>query len=266
MNASRLHIGSLVLLSVAVLVLLRWSSLAGYANAAYENLTYVSAPSAERAYTYGARHFDAQRAQDYDIARAEYFFNEVLARDPRYPYVQHQLARIAFLKGDFATALARIDAEIATNPNPSSYYVRGLIKGYMGDYDGAAQDYETYLKRDPNNWAAITDYAWVLLKANRPLDALNATDWGLASWPDNPWLLNGKATAHFELGQLELAYETAQAAQVAVARVTEADWLQAYPGNDPLIAREGIAAFKKAVGDNMHTISLALEKERESVR
>ena len=44
---------------------------------------------------------------------------------------------------------------------------------------------------------------------------------------------------------------------ITVAKISEADWLNAYPGNDPKIAGEGIAAFKKAVENNMHTIGLA---------
>ena len=34
----------------------------------------------------------------------------------------------------------------------------------MGDYASAAKDYETYLRTDSKNWAAINDYAWVLIK------------------------------------------------------------------------------------------------------
>jgi tetratricopeptide (TPR) repeat protein len=161
-----------------------------------------------------------------------------------------------------------LDEEIALTetPTPSAYYVRGLIKGFAGDYEGAAADYETYLRTDPTNWAAINDYAWVLLKADRPADALVAVDWGLVYWSANPWLLNSKATAHFELGQLTLANEAAERAVIAAAAITETDWLRAYPGNDPLIAPRGVAALKTAVAENMHTISLALEKAQKDVR
>jgi hypothetical protein len=62
------------------------------------------------------------------------------------------------------------------------------------------------------------------------------------------------------LGRIEEAREAAEAASRAVAGITESQWLQAYPGNDPLIAPQGIEAFQKAVEENIHTIERALEK------
>jgi tetratricopeptide (TPR) repeat protein len=189
-------------------------------------------------------------------------FEQAERLDPALPFVQHQLARIEFLEGDFPEALARISTEIESrsDPSPSSYYIRGLVLGFMGRWDDAAIDYEQYLRADPSNWAAINDYAWVLLKAGKAGDALAAADAGLEYWPDNPWLLNSKASALFELGALDGAYESARRAHEAAARVTESDWLEAYPGNDPLIAGDGVAALRSAIEENMHML------ERESGR
>jgi len=239
-----------------------------FAQRMYENAYFALAPSAERAYEYGERHFDATHAADYDLDRAEYFFTKAERVDPKYPLLQHELARVAFLKGNFPLALERINKELLNNPHPSpsSYYVKGLIEGYVGEYASAITYFEAYLRTDSKNWAAINDYAWVLLKADRPRDALVALDWGLIYHPDNPWLLNSKATALFEMKQLEKAYDAAQLASQAIKNVTETEWSHAYPGNDPLIAGDGLAAFKKAVEENMHTIGLALEKEQSGMR
>ncbi len=233
-----------------------------------ENAAFAFDPTAERAFHYGTRHFDASHPDMYDLDRASYFFAKASEIDPEYPYLNHQEARIAFLKGDFATALTEIDREIEVfgTEHANAYYVRGLIKGFKGDYAGAAEDYEVFLRKYPKNWAAINDYAWVLLKGERYRDALVALDWGLMYWPENPWLHNNRATALFEMGRLEAAREAAAAASRAVTEITEADWLEAYPGNDPLIAAQGIAVFKAAVEENMHTIELALEKEQKDMR
>lgn len=232
-----------------------------------EDAMLVLDPSAERAYAYAEAHFDSAAPATYDLNRARTLYEQVLVLDPEYPHARHQLARIAFLESDLTRALVLINEEIeGETVSPSSYYIRGLIKGFAGDYDGAAKDYETYLKGDGTNWAAINDYAWVLIKGGRPLEALVAIDWGLLFWPDNAWLLNNKATAHYELQQLELAYEAVSSAEVTAANVTEEDWLQAYPGNDPLIASEGVFALKQAVASNMHTISVARESAAEDVR
>lgn len=226
----------------------------------YENVAYAMAPSAQRAFAYGERHFDAADSADYDINRAEYFLNLAATKDPNVPYLYHELARISFLRGDFKRAMAQISFQINLHGDtaPNSYYIRGLIEGYMGDYADSARDYEQYLQFDPRNWAALNDYAWVLLKAERFSDAADVTNRGLASFPDNPWLLNSHATALYELGRHQEALVFAQKASLTVGSVTEAQWSRAYPGNDPKIAAAGLSSFKKAVSDNMHTIELAL--------
>jgi tetratricopeptide (TPR) repeat protein len=255
-----LFVGATVLFAFVVI---SQTPLAYVLRFAYEDVRLIFMPSAQLAYSYGSQHFDAAHASDYDLVRAQMLFRKAETLDPELPLVRHQLARIAFLKGDFADALSLIDEEIQTNPepSPSSYYVRGLIEGFKGDYAAAAHDYETYLRSDPNNWAAINDYAWVLLKDKRYLDALNALNWGLMTWPENPWLLNSKATAFFEMKKYSDANVAAQAAGRAVTNITEADWLQAYPGNDPLIAQEGVRVFREAVRKNIHTITLAQDEE-----
>ncbi len=228
------------------------------AIAAYENVSLSLEPSTEKAYAYGLRHFDSERTYLYDENRAQELFIRVLSMDPKYPYVQHQLARVAFLKGDFPLALARIDLEIENHPNPSSYYVRGLIKGFKGEYAAAAADYEHYLESDPNNWAALNDLAWVKLKAGKPREAAEAASRGLAHSPENPWLFNTLAIALYETGEYDDALSAAQKADRLVTGITERDWLVAYPGNDPQVASEGIASLRQAIAQNMRSIELAV--------
>ncbi|MBI4094117.1 tetratricopeptide repeat protein [Candidatus Kaiserbacteria bacterium] len=256
-----------VAIVIVVLVACAWFLFSRTITDFYEDVRYAFDPSAALAFELGEKHFSATKAYDYDIVRAEYFFN-LAAKDQSIPYVNHELARIAFLKGDFGLALARINLQISLHGSSTanSYYVRGLIEGFMGDYEAAAKDYEAYLRTDPKNWAAINDYAWVLLKDKRYKDALIALDWGLIYWPENSWLHNSRATALFELGRHAEAYQAVVAAYDALPKIDAGAWLQAYPGNDPLIATEGIAAFRRAVEENMHTIELAREKARSDMR
>lgn len=239
---------------------LAWMSAPQSVQNVFEDIAYRLDPSAERAFEYGEKHFSSRDRENYDVARAERFFNLAAAKDPTIPYLYHELARIAFLKGDFATALVLIDRQIEAQEDktPNSYYVRGLVEGYMGRYDAAIADYRHFLYFAPRNWAAINDYAWVLLKANWPREAVVASAGGLAMYPDNAWLLNTNAIALYELGFLEPARAQARKALLASSKVSERDWLIAYPGNDPRVAGEGIAALQKSALQNMHTISLAL--------
>ena len=225
-----------------------------------ERIEFALDPTAARAFAYGERHFSAQNPSDYDIDLADYYFRQAELRDPTILYLHHELARISFLRGDFPRAMEQINYQIAEHGDatPNSYYIRGLIEGFMGAYGPSAKDYEHFLTFDSHNWAAINDYAWVLLKAGRAKDAEIATADGIIYFPDNPWLLNNNATALYELKKYPEALISAQKASVAVQNLTEAQWLHAYPGNDPLIAAQGLASFKKAVGDNMHTIQLAI--------
>src|SRR3989338_8298768 len=197
----------------------------------YEDISFALLPSADKAFAFGEAHFDAETPATYDIDRAEHFFVEAVSLDPKLPYLYHELARISFLRGNNARALALINLQIAAQGDntPNSYY-----------------------------GAAINDYSCVLLKSNRPQDAADALARGLSLFPDNPWLLNSYATALYELGQFRGALEAAAHARNAALHISRADWLHAYPGNDPHIAEEGISTLQKSTEDNIHTIELAL--------
>jgi tetratricopeptide (TPR) repeat protein len=222
----------------------------------YEDISFSIAPSGEKAFAYGEAHFNAKDPAEYDIDRASRFFQAAVRLDPTLPYVHHEIARIYFLHGDFGNAMQQIDIQIQQEGDrtANSYYIRGLIEGYMGAYADSANDYEHFLKSDPYNWAALNDYSWVLLKGGRIQDAFFATSKGLERFPANPWLLNSNAIALYEMGYIKDAKTQAAQALKGSENVTVADWLHAYPGNDPKIAQAGVEAFKKATAANMHSI------------
>ena len=76
----------------------------------------------------------------------------------------------------------------------------------------------------------------------------------LKYFPTNAWLLNSDAIALSKLGATSTAQIRINAAARAVDALTPDQWSHAYPGNDPGIAEEGLAAFRNAVMNNMHTI------------
>lgn len=223
----------------------------------YERAVFYSFPTAERALAYGDNHFSSLNARMYDLDAARYFYDYAYALDPKLPLLSHQLARVAFLRGDNVQAMFFINRELTQNPDPipSSYYVRGLIEGYMGDYDKAAEDYAKFISLHGTiNWASQNDYAWVLLKAKKPGDAHAAAERGLSAFPENPWLLNTDAIALYEMGSTTAAKKEVALANQFVTKITPQDWLVAYPGNDPASAEEGIQTLRKSIEANMHTI------------
>jgi tetratricopeptide (TPR) repeat protein len=245
-----------ILLVVAVCTVLAFTPVVRVAVHISEDIASAIDPSVMRASRYGERHLNSRKAIFYDIARAEKFYREAVELDATYPYVRYQLARIEFLKGNLNTALYHINKEIelhGTN-EPNAYYVRGLIEGYLGRYDDAIRDYEHYLEFDPTNWAATNDYAWVLLKAGRANDAIIATASGLQHFPENPWLLNTNATALYESGLYKEASIVARHAAEQSMFLTEEGWLQAYPGNAPTTATEGIVTLQRSIAHNRFLI------------
>ncbi len=222
-----------------------------------EDAWYAKHPSAELAYEYGEYHLNSTlHPLSYNIDRAEHFFQLAVQQDPHLPYIYHELAHVAFLTDDLPVALAYIDVQIDEqgDKTPSSYYLRGLIEGFMGNYSDAEKDYAHYLQYDPIDWAAVNDYAWVLLKDNKPASADVAIEAVLKYFPSNAWLLNSDAIALSELGDATTARERIDAASQAVLSLSSATWSRAYPGNDPGIADQGLTAFKSAVEKNMHTL------------
>lgn len=223
-------------------------------------LAYRASPSAEEALALGQMHFSSHQGRLYDVDKAEWYLKQAYDLNPELPYVHHELGRIAFLRGDFDTALAYLDTEIELHGEslPNTFYVRGLIQGFRGDYDAAALDYAVYLKHDPNNWAAINDYAWVLLKSKKHDEALEQLKRGLLFFPNNPWLLNSASIAYYELGKYESAYTSAVRAAYFAGMVTVQDWLTAYPGNDPRVAKRGVEELRNSIQGNMHMSERAL--------
>lgn len=224
-----------------------------------ERIVFAADPSAERAYSYGMRHFDHARPALHNIEYAEYFFAKAIELDAAYPIAHHQMARIHFLRGNFAEAMQEINTEIAIqgDHNPQAFYVRGLIEGYQGAYASAERDYQQFLALVPGHWAGINDYAWVLMKNHKYEEAARVLAEGLALHPENAWLLNSYAIALYESGEIKSAGEIAERARDAVQLLTPADWSAANPGNDPRIAAEGLETFREAALYNLDKMLLS---------
>lgn len=225
-----------------------------------ERVSLFVAPSAEKAYGYGMRHFNSLDPAAHNLSDAAYFLFAAERLDPAYPYVHHQLARIYFLRAEYPQALAEINLEIAHDPEKTraeAFYMRGLIEGYLQDYPAAVKDYKQFIELNPGRWEGRTDYAWVLIKTGDLTEALSVIDTGLATAPQNPWLLSMRATILFEEGRYKEALPAARNAQDAVRRLTEEEWLKAYPGNAPDVAAIGLKTLRDAAQVNLEKIERA---------
>ena len=221
-------------------------------------------PSAKLAYDDGMRHLDSLDRSHYNISAADYFFETAARLDPGYPYVHHQIARIDFIQGHYPEALAEVNKEIANDPGKTraaAYYLRGIVEGYLNDYQDASRDYKQYVELNPVGWEGRTDYAWTLIKTGNLKDAMADVNEGLAQHPGNPWLLSVRATVLYEQGKLPEALAAARKAKIAVDGVTDDAWLKAYPGNDPMVAPTGVATLRAAAESNLEKIELEAAKK-----
>mgnify|MGYP001580654449 CR=1 FL=1 len=201
----------------------------------------------------GNYYFNVSGLGAYDLKKAERHFNRALDIDPDIPDAWHQLARIDFLRGHFAEALVKINKQISIHGDSftASYYMRGRVSGYAGDFKQAEADFKKFLVWDKTNWAAHNDLAWVYFKQGdyKKVEAIARE--GLAYNKNNPWLLTSLGASLLNQGKRSEAKKIFENAQTAASALTEKDWNKAYPGNDPRIASKGLETMKKTIEYNL---------------
>ncbi|MDO8561019.1 MAG: tetratricopeptide repeat protein [bacterium] len=211
---------------------------------------------ADLALKIGNYYFNVYKDGVYDLNKAKKYFNKALEIDPKTPDAWHQLARIDFLKGDFTLALEKINKQIEIHGDSfmASFYIRGLIEGYAGDFDQAEKDFKKFIEWDRQNWAALNDLAWIYFKKGDYKNAENMAEIGLKIAPQNPWLLTVFGVSMLNQNQKEEAKKAFIQAKINANLLTEADWHKAYPGNDPKSAGKGLESMKKIIESDLSLI------------
>lgn len=201
----------------------------------------------------GNYYFNVGGRGEYDLKKADEYFTLAIVIDPMVRDAWHQRARIAFLKGDFKDALEKINTQIALHGDElmASYYIRGLIYGYDGQFDNAILDFKKFLSWDKNNWAAHNDLAWIYFQKGDYRKTGEVAERGLAMFPQNPWLLTMKGVALLNEGKRPDARKVLEQALAQAKALTPEDWQRAYPGNDPTVAHEGLSEMIKAIEFNV---------------
>lgn len=191
----------------------------------------------------------------YDAIRAEYHFRNAVAIDPKIEGGHYQLARLAFLRGDFDEAMTDIDEHIKDHPWYSrNYYMKGLVAGFKKDYPTSIEAFRTYVKLDPNYWAGFNDLAWVELASGDYEGALTTVDSVIPHMGEVPWLMNSRGLALMNLSRDREALIAFKSAKAGFLKWGPAGWGKAYPGNDPAIYNDGYEATLSAVDANIALI------------
>lgn len=195
---------------------------------------------------------------EYDLAIAKRAYHKAVAVDPNIEFANYQLGRIYFVEGNYQTALTHINRELEINPdNRRSLYVRGLIysyRGYPGDLEQAARDFQRFVVWAPREWAGYNDLAWVLGKLRRYEEArdviLRGFEWS-DDVEDNPWMWNMLGVMQLNLDARDDALESFRRAEASAALLTEHEWRDVYPGNDPRLDARGLEVFREGIRKNI---------------
>lgn len=202
--------------------------------------------------TIGSYYFSSEH---YNIEKAEKYFKKSLSVNETTPLAHYQLARIHFIKGDLDEAIIEINREIELYPEyKRSYYVRGLVYGFLKKYDKAADDFKEFLLWMPDSWAGHNDLVWVLFVKGDFEGAEKYAREGLYHAPHNPWLSNALGVILMNKGEYEESKKYLLQAQEGFAQLTPEQWGRAYPGNNPLIYEEGQRASLGSAEENLRLL------------
>lgn len=191
----------------------------------------------------------------YNLTLAKQKFLRVIELDERFPGAHYQLSRVYFIENHLPDALNEINKELAYTPDVKrSYYIRGLVYGYMGMLDNAAQDFETFLRWKPESWAGHNDLAWIYFRMGEYEKALAVSETGLRFNPDNVWLLNSQGVSLMNLGRKTEAKEAFENALAQAEKMGPLAWGRAYPGNNPALYGEGIRAMQQSIQKNLELL------------
>src|SRR3989344_2372886 len=171
----------------------------------------------------------------------------------------YNVGRILFVEGRLDEARAEMNAERAYHPaNRRALYMLGLINAYGGQLAEAEKNFREFVAWAPSEWAGYNDLAWVLAQEEKYDEARAILEEALAVVPDaekNPWLWNNLGVQNLNLRRFSEARAQFLKAKGYAADLTEKDWRSAYPGNDPVHAKEGISAFRQAIEKNLAAAS-----------
>jgi tetratricopeptide (TPR) repeat protein len=192
----------------------------------------------------------------YDIDMAQTFFELADDSDGKnVMWLNYQLSRIHFIRGELDTAVAYANKELETHPtNCRTHYIRGLAYAYMDkdkELNKAVSDFEEFNKCFPLTWAGHNDLAWFWFRKGNMEKVINVAEQVTPLYPNNPWIQNTYGTALINVGRYAEAKKALLAAKETADNMTEDMWGAAYPGNNPSIYGKGLSAMRKSIDDNL---------------
>ena len=195
----------------------------------------------------------------YNINLASFFYTHAAypISNNTVEYAHYQLGRTYFIQGRLQAARNEIYKELELFPeNKRSYYMLGLIYGYMHEEKLAIEAFGKFIEWKPESWAARNDKAWLEFRIG-DIDAGLETISPVAHLVDNTWVQNTYGVLLMNKGRYTEAKTAFDNAKVAADKLTEEEWGKVYPGNDPRVYGMGLEAMRTNIQNN----STFLEKK-----
>ena len=179
----------------------------------------------------------------------------------------YHLGDIDFIYSRYTLAIEKFNINIELYNDVDSqdimrtYYMRGLTYGYMKRFEEAETDFLKIIEwhkdkpLDPKEWALYVDLSWIYFQQGKYEDMKSLIKEGIKVFPDNPWVLNMYGLALLNTGSGKESKPIFEEALAESQKLTEEDWLNAYPGNDPRIAREGLNEMLTAIERNLELVA-----------
>ncbi len=189
----------------------------------------------------------------YNVNLASFFFflssHPFVSKPPQFAY--YQLARTEFIKGDLYRALDDATFELSLYPeNMRTYYMLGLINGYLDKEEEAIKNFQTFIGWKPDTWAARNDKAWLEFRIGKIDDALKTIE-PVIKQTDNAWVQNTYGVLLMNKKRYAEAKIAFQYAKVAAEKMTEKEWGNTYPGNDPRVYATGLKGMRLSINTNL---------------
>ncbi len=193
-----------------------------------------------------------QSGDTYDVHRAQYHYTEATRLDPRLLGAHYQLGRTYFILGYFDKAYAAVVSEELLRPEFGKvHYMKGLIAGYMKNFELAELEFKKFIEYDSFNWAGYNDLSWIYFAQGNYHYAEATAREGLIHAAGNPWLHNAVGVALLAQDRGAEALPHFKEAQKGFQKMNPDQWGIAYPGNSPHEHGRGLDASQKAIERNI---------------
>lgn len=189
----------------------------------------------------------------YNITLAKRFFTLAdMSDNTKIIWLNYQLSRIYFIEGDLNKSVTYANKELRYHPeNCRTYYIRGLAFGYLDRLDAAIEDFKKFNSCFPLTWAGHNDLAWFYFRKGDILSMRKVIEPMLLMHLNNPWVLNTYGLALLNSGEEVMALKAFKEAKMYADGMRNEDWGIAYPGNDPIIYKDGLKKMNQMVEENI---------------